>query len=88
MVMKETKLKTKILRVWPELNINERIIVLFRTGLAEQINPRKSQIGKILGLSRERIRQINLKLREKYPFYAENDRAGLWFRSSKKLWRS
>lgn len=64
-------MEKQIKKIAPGLTTNERVILLMRTGLIKEIANNYNQIGKILGLSRERVRQIDNKLKEKYKFYGK-----------------
>lgn len=62
-------LKEEIKKVLSELNEQERVVIKHRFGL-EDAEPRTlEQIGKILGVTRERVRQIEVKALSKLKNY-------------------
>lgn len=67
-------MRKQIKKIADKLNTNERVIMLFRTGLVKEMSDNYRQIGKVLGLSRERVRQIDNKLKEKYSFYRKSQK--------------
>jgi RNA polymerase sigma factor (sigma-70 family) len=57
-----SNLKERLGRILNALNPRERSVILHRFGLVEGENPKTlAEIGKIFGLTRERIRQIEIK---------------------------